>query len=163
MSLIIRWWISPVAHPEHFSDCMSLIIRWWISLVEYTILIYEDFEGIWISSINDSVKRSIQPQSHMYIKITKWQGNAFWIIASFWEESISEQWISLTKGQQCGALIFSLMLTRISCWRTVELPMIWDAMTSKWHFCHVWLFEAKKSTCNFQLHPRNQIPPPSVL
>ena len=188
MSLIIRWWISPVAHHEHFSDCMSLIIRWWISLVEYTILIYEDFVGIRISNINDSVKRSIQPQSHMYInilrprqngrhfpdnifkciflnenvwislkislkfipkvrankipplvqimawrqpddkplsepmmgnslthicvtppqwvKMTKWQWNTFWIIASFWEESISEQWISLTKGQQCGALIF---------------------------------------------------------
>ena len=41
-------------------------------------------------------------------------------------------WIPLTKSQQCGALMFSLLLISIALEQVAELPLVWDAITLMW-------------------------------
>ena len=46
---------------------------------------------------------------------TSWHGNAFGFTGPLCRESTGNRWIPSTKGQQCGALIFSLLLGWTSC------------------------------------------------
>ena len=43
--------------------------------------------------------------------------------------------VSIAKNQKCGALVFTLLLSWISCWKnkTIELAVIWDTLTLTSH------------------------------
>ena len=54
------------------------------------------------------------------------------LLGPLWGESTGHQWIPITKGQACGALMSSWLLVWISCWYAVE----W-----KCHLTHCSCFE----------------------
>ena len=54
--------------------------------------------------------------------------NTFRVTGPLWGESTDHRWIPLTKGQWHGTLMFSLMLAKITCWKTVKLAamaLVW--------------------------------------
>ena len=60
-----------------------------------------------------------------------WNRKTFCVIGHLCGESncnTSHHWISLTKCQWCGALMFSVVLACLTVDQTVELMVIWDAM-----------------------------------
>ena len=52
--------------------------------------------------------------------MTTWRGNTFCITGPLWLESTDHRWIALTKGKECGALGFSLLLAWTSCWTSIS-------------------------------------------
>ena len=77
--------------------------------------------------------------------MTSWHGNALHITGPLWGESTGHQWIPLTKGQQCGSLIFHCHPVQ-AIEQTVELPMVSDASTLIWQ----WLYcnKMESFSCN---------------
>ena len=51
-----------------------------------------------------------------------WHGSTFHIAGPLWGESTDHQWIPLTKGQWCGALMFPLFLAWTNCWTNNRVP-----------------------------------------
>ena len=55
----------------------------------------------------------------------------------FVREPIGARWITLTKGQKHGALMFTFCSSEQTVEQAVELPVIRDAMTLVWRHCNV--------------------------
>ena len=53
-----------------------------------------------------------------------------------WFVSGIHQWVPLTRGQWCGALMFSLLFAEKAADQSVELPVIWDVMKLAWDHCY---------------------------
>ena len=57
--------------------------------------------------------------------MTSWLGNNFCITGLLWRKPVCQCWIPLTKGQQCRALMFSLLLlTQTNCWTNIQVAAI---------------------------------------
>ena len=63
-----------------------------------------------------SVKHHILSNEQRVAGWRHWIGSAFRITGHLWWESTDDRWIPLTKGQWCGALVFSLMSAWSNCW-----------------------------------------------
>ena len=53
-----------------------------------------------------------------FIMVASTHGNPSWMISPRWRESPCDPWVPNTKGQKCGALMFSLMSDRAGCQAT---------------------------------------------
>ena len=58
-----------------------------------------------------------------WIDLMPWPGNGFCITVGGF---------LITKCQWCAALVFYLLLAWASCWTTVDMQVIWDAITLMW-------------------------------
>ena len=64
-------------------------------------------------------------------------GNAFRITGLWWGKSSGHLRIPLTKDQQCLRLTSLCCLSEQAVEQTVQLTMIWDAITLMWGHCNV--------------------------
>ena len=72
-------------------------------------------------------------QDDSSVIVTSQHRNSFRVTGPLWGE-----WIPLTKGQWCIALMFSLLLAWIFCWTNnqIEMLVIWDTVGLMWHHCN---------------------------
>ena len=74
-------------------------------------------------------------------------------MSTSWQKGVrftSHRWMFIPKGQECGALVFTLLLTLTSCW-THFLPVVWYAITGMRCYCHdnlecIWIRQISKES-----------------
>ena len=134
--VVIHWLIFPYPSGLLHWHCGNLTIApvpakqpWWIWINTSCEFIMNDC----ITTTKQSTKKTCAYflgytvcEHHMMMS---WHGFTFWITGPLWEESTSNQWIPLTNGQQCRAL----MLAWTSCWANGRFASDLDVLMHKWH------------------------------
>ena len=90
-------------------------------------------------------EKMVSGQLRRLFMMTSWHGNAFRTTGPLSGDSTggySSQRASSTEiiffyWQWCGDIIYHILVAWRSCWTTVELLVIWDAMMPMWRHCNV--------------------------
>ena len=76
---------------------------------------------------------------HQIIMMILRHGKISVLLVPLWEKSAGDLWVFPQKGQWCGALMFSLLLTGTSCWTKLtkaKFPVVLGAMAAMWRQCN---------------------------
>ena len=97
--------------------------------------------------------------------MTSSQGNAYCVTSPLWGESTGHWWIPLTKANRKELWCFLWCMPKETVEQTVELLVIWDAMSVMWCHCNaysIFKFIFHKDYCyliqiSFQFFPNGLI------